>query len=236
MPRSRTQVRDIGSVGTAVILHGSGNAQCPRRREQHPTILPPLESVGHERRAGWPLTQCSQNPLSNPIIPRCDFNSAVYEGAIPRTSRNCVRPLSLPGSFTAILLSCLTRCLIEEGTEIRALAQNPGLKMPVLAVGAGGGAFTVDTMSKAAAGRSMPFNQRPRSLPCRGSARQAGDHRKAHEEHTSDDHAVQSRLQCSRVNPTIAVAARTQIVAPVQPFLSARSRRESRCAPRAQDC
>jgi len=40
--------------------------------------------------------------------------------------------------------------MLKEGTEIKALAEKPGLNMPVLAVGAGGGAFTAGTMSKAA--------------------------------------------------------------------------------------
>lgn len=40
--------------------------------------------------------------------------------------------------------------MLKEGSEIKALAEKPGLNVPVLAVGAGGGAFTVGTMSKAA--------------------------------------------------------------------------------------
>jgi pimeloyl-ACP methyl ester carboxylesterase len=44
----------------------------------------------------------------------------------------------------------LYRSMLREGPEIRALAQSPGLHVPVLAVGARGGAFTADTMSQAA--------------------------------------------------------------------------------------
>jgi len=44
----------------------------------------------------------------------------------------------------------LYQSMLKEGAEIRALAEKPGLNVPVLAVGAGGGAFTVGTMSKAA--------------------------------------------------------------------------------------
>jgi pimeloyl-ACP methyl ester carboxylesterase len=44
----------------------------------------------------------------------------------------------------------LYQSMLKEGAEIKALAEKPGLNMPVLAVGAGGGAFTVVTMSKAA--------------------------------------------------------------------------------------
>jgi pimeloyl-ACP methyl ester carboxylesterase len=39
--------------------------------------------------------------------------------------------------------------MLKEGAEIQALAENPGLTVPVLAVGGGGGEFTVGTMSKA---------------------------------------------------------------------------------------
>lgn len=43
----------------------------------------------------------------------------------------------------------LYRSMLREGAEIQALAQEPGLTMPVLAVGARGGAFTANTMSQA---------------------------------------------------------------------------------------
>lgn len=42
--------------------------------------------------------------------------------------------------------------MLREGPEIRDLAESPGLRAPVLAVGAGGGSFTADTLSRAAAG------------------------------------------------------------------------------------
>jgi len=38
--------------------------------------------------------------------------------------------------------------MLGEGAEIKALAQAPGLRVPVLAVGAGGGSFTSGTMSQ----------------------------------------------------------------------------------------
>jgi pimeloyl-ACP methyl ester carboxylesterase len=44
----------------------------------------------------------------------------------------------------------LYRSLLTEGDELRALAASPGLTVPVLAVGAGGGPFTAATMSQAA--------------------------------------------------------------------------------------
>jgi pimeloyl-ACP methyl ester carboxylesterase len=46
----------------------------------------------------------------------------------------------------------LYRSLLREGDEIKTLAESPGLTVPVLAVGAGGGSFTADTMSRAASG------------------------------------------------------------------------------------
>lgn len=43
----------------------------------------------------------------------------------------------------------LYRSMLSEGPEMRALARTPGLTVPVLAVGAGAGPFTLDTMSQA---------------------------------------------------------------------------------------
>ena len=45
----------------------------------------------------------------------------------------------------------LYQSMLMEGPEIKALAETHGLTVPVLAVGAGGGPFTVDTMSRATA-------------------------------------------------------------------------------------
>lgn len=45
--------------------------------------------------------------------------------------------------------SNLYRSMLREGAEVKALAQTHGLKVPVLAVGAGGGGFTLNTMSQA---------------------------------------------------------------------------------------
>jgi pimeloyl-ACP methyl ester carboxylesterase len=41
--------------------------------------------------------------------------------------------------------------MLREGSEIKALADAPGLTVPVLAVGAGGRSFTAATMTQAAA-------------------------------------------------------------------------------------
>jgi pimeloyl-ACP methyl ester carboxylesterase len=42
----------------------------------------------------------------------------------------------------------LYQSMLREGAEIRGLAETPGLRVPVLAVGAGGGPFTAATMSQ----------------------------------------------------------------------------------------
>ena len=47
----------------------------------------------------------------------------------------------------------LYQSMLREGAEIRALAAGGGLTMPVLAVGAGGGSFTFDTMSQVTTGQ-----------------------------------------------------------------------------------
>ena len=46
----------------------------------------------------------------------------------------------------------LYRSMLREGPDIKALAETPGLTVPVLAVGAGGGAFTAATMTQATSG------------------------------------------------------------------------------------
>jgi pimeloyl-ACP methyl ester carboxylesterase len=43
----------------------------------------------------------------------------------------------------------LYRSMLREGPELKALAESPGLAVPVLTVGAGGGSFTAATMSQA---------------------------------------------------------------------------------------
>jgi pimeloyl-ACP methyl ester carboxylesterase len=45
----------------------------------------------------------------------------------------------------------LYQSMLREGAEIKTLAESPGLTVPVLAVGAGGGPFTAGTMTQAAA-------------------------------------------------------------------------------------
>jgi pimeloyl-ACP methyl ester carboxylesterase len=58
------------------------------------------------------------------------------------------RTYSRPGGWRGA--AGLYQSMLREGPGIRALAKTPGLNAPVLAVGAGGGPFTADTMSQAA--------------------------------------------------------------------------------------
>jgi pimeloyl-ACP methyl ester carboxylesterase len=58
-----------------------------------------------------------------------------------------VRTYSRPGGWRGAI--GLYQSMLKEGAEIKALADQPGLNVPVLAVGAGGGPFTFATMSKA---------------------------------------------------------------------------------------
>jgi pimeloyl-ACP methyl ester carboxylesterase len=59
-----------------------------------------------------------------------------------------VRTYSRPGGWRGAI--GLYQSMLQEGPEIKALAETHGLTVPVLAVGAGGGPFTAGTMSQAA--------------------------------------------------------------------------------------
>ena len=61
-----------------------------------------------------------------------------------------VRTYSRPDGWRGAI--GLYQSMLREGPDIRALAESPGLTVPVLAVGAGGGPFTAGTMSQAAPG------------------------------------------------------------------------------------
>jgi pimeloyl-ACP methyl ester carboxylesterase len=72
-------------------------------------------------------------------------------GSDHRRRHRRVRPhLLAPGGWRGAI--GLYQSMLREGPDIRALAENPGLTVPVLAVGAGGGPFTAGTMSQAAPG------------------------------------------------------------------------------------
>jgi pimeloyl-ACP methyl ester carboxylesterase len=68
--------------------------------------------------------------------------NAVTATDIEEFARTYARPDGWRGA------SGLYRSMLREGAEIRALAETRGLRVPVLAVGAGGGAFTYGTMSQ----------------------------------------------------------------------------------------
>ena len=61
-----------------------------------------------------------------------------------------VRTYARPGGWRGA--TGLYRSMLREGAEIKALAESPGLRVPVLAVGAGGGSFPAGGMSRATPG------------------------------------------------------------------------------------
>jgi pimeloyl-ACP methyl ester carboxylesterase len=69
---------------------------------------------------------------------------AITDADIDEFARTYARPGGWRGA------TGLYRSMLREGPEIKALAEFPGLNVPVLAVGAGGGPFTAGTMAQAA--------------------------------------------------------------------------------------
>src|SRR5579863_388887 len=69
---------------------------------------------------------------------------AVTDADIDDFARTYARPDGWRGA------AGLYRSLLREGPELKALAESPGLTVPVLAAGAGGGPFTAGTMSRVA--------------------------------------------------------------------------------------
>jgi hypothetical protein len=68
---------------------------------------------------------------------------AILDTDIEEFSRGYAQPDGWRGA------AGLYRSMLREGSEIRRLAESPGLRQPVLAVGAGGGPFTRTTRAKA---------------------------------------------------------------------------------------
>jgi pimeloyl-ACP methyl ester carboxylesterase len=79
---------------------------------------------------------------------------AITDTDIDEFARTYARPHGWRGA------TGLYQSMLHEGGEIQTLARTPGLTVPVLAVGAGGGPFTVNTMSHAASTdvRSVTLN------------------------------------------------------------------------------
>jgi len=73
----------------------------------------------------------------------CKTKGAITEDDVDEFVRTYSRPDGWRGAIG------LYQSMLKEGVEIKALAEKHGLTVPVLAVGAGGGPFTVGTMSKA---------------------------------------------------------------------------------------
>ncbi|MBP2355929.1 pimeloyl-ACP methyl ester carboxylesterase [Kribbella aluminosa] len=70
---------------------------------------------------------------------------AITEADVDEFARTYARPDGWRGAIG------LYQSMLREGSEIRALARTPGLNVPVLAVGARAGSFTLTTMTQAAA-------------------------------------------------------------------------------------
>jgi pimeloyl-ACP methyl ester carboxylesterase len=83
--------------------------------------------------------------LGKSVFPAmCATPGAVADGDLDEFVRTYSRPHGWRGAIG------LYQSMLKEGAEIKALADEHGLKVRVLAVGAGGGPFTFGTMSKAA--------------------------------------------------------------------------------------
>ena len=74
----------------------------------------------------------------------CADPAAVTDADLAEFAQTYARPGGWRGA------AGLYRSMLREGEEIRALAAAGALRAPVLAVGAGGGRFTVDTLSQVA--------------------------------------------------------------------------------------
>jgi pimeloyl-ACP methyl ester carboxylesterase len=73
----------------------------------------------------------------------CATPGAFTDADIQEFVRTYARPNAWRGA------AGLYQSLLQEGTELQALAKAPGLTLPVLALGAGGGSFTFNTMAQA---------------------------------------------------------------------------------------
>jgi pimeloyl-ACP methyl ester carboxylesterase len=77
----------------------------------------------------------------------CATPGAITDADIDEFVRTYSRPNGWRGAIG------LYQSMLKEGPEIKALAETHALTVPVLAIGAGGGAFTLRTMSQATATR-----------------------------------------------------------------------------------
>ncbi|MGC5168049.1 alpha/beta fold hydrolase [Luteimicrobium sp. DT211] len=83
------------------------------------------------------------------LISRFDLGGAGADGT-PEDVDDIVRTYARPGGWRGA--TGLYRSMLRDGPEIRALAESPGLTVPVLAVGAAGRSFTATTFSEASSG------------------------------------------------------------------------------------
>jgi pimeloyl-ACP methyl ester carboxylesterase len=99
--------------------------------------VPEMLLVGREREflSRFPFTAAAA------AGPEADADA---DANVDELVRTCSRPDAWRGA------TGLYRSMLSDGAEVRALAESPGLQVPVLAVGAGGRTFTADTMTRAA--------------------------------------------------------------------------------------
>jgi len=76
----------------------------------------------------------------------CQTPGAISEADVEEFVRTYSRPDGFRGA------TGLYQAMLKEGAELQALAKEPGLDVPVLALGGGGGSFTFDTMSRVTRG------------------------------------------------------------------------------------
>jgi pimeloyl-ACP methyl ester carboxylesterase len=77
----------------------------------------------------------------------CAVSDAIVENDIDEFARTYSRSDGWRGA------AGLYQSMLQEGSEIRTLAEHNKLQMPVLAIGGGGGSFTADTMTQVATGQ-----------------------------------------------------------------------------------
>lgn len=91
------------------------------------------------------LTGCEREFLGGLVLsPMSATPGAITDRDVEEFARTYSRPHGWRGA------GGLYRSMLREGPEIRELAEERGLSMPVLAIGAGGGSFTADTLAQVA--------------------------------------------------------------------------------------
>jgi pimeloyl-ACP methyl ester carboxylesterase len=108
--------------------------------------IPEMLLAGREREflGQFPYTATTAGQGAEAITAADIDTGTVIDIDIDEFARTYARPDGWRGAIG------LYRSMLREGPEIKALAEAPGLTVPVLAVGAGGRSFTAATMTQAA--------------------------------------------------------------------------------------